>query len=610
MFRRKLSSFFTHHTPMKNRLFLLIIPFLLFGHRAFALVKYDEGRLSVGGFQLLQDLEDPRAYYYIPQYPRLATNASGDFELVFIKYVGKGGPENNGGLFHALVEFTLDEVAFAELERSLKKVMPAARLVGPVPLQEALSDGEEGVASFQVISSVLANAGGKNSLASSLVTSGHAPFLPGSKAALAAKLSQEGATLLWETFQGGTSDISIGLSGVYEAYVKAYNAVVTAEVSTVYTHLSQIMNDQEGYTREQIRDITDKLVQNQMLKIEVFDRSKGLSVNAGDMDGLLTIVTNKLIELMFDAKTGWAQKPPQETAVEQGQIPVRQERGFFANVFGGHDNAAYVTDHQFVIKSRKDIRVNTFYLNLSKATTIKVPVYTAGNLSGLYRALQDRDKYFRIVNLDDPDFQKRAVTFQVDGTFAESFNDVLNFATVSFRKVYGDDRYDVTSDLVFKRDDLAKGVDFQNIEYPRLGQQNASWLDYEYRISWSIKGDNKTIVFPPGDQWLKSKEPSVSLTPPFAKRVVEIDADRQFFKEGDYRSATIRFFVILSGKAQPQKTVVLRAEDAVSTLKTALYHDKNEPVAYQVTWYSAAGKKEMPAEELKDDYLFLIPPQK
>ncbi|TAE52057.1 MAG: hypothetical protein EAZ89_09130 [Bacteroidetes bacterium] len=575
-----------------------------------ALVKYDEGRLFVKGFQLLQDLDDPLAYYYIPQYPRLATHADGSYELLFIKYVGKGGPENNGGLFHALIEFSLDAQSFSELEKELQKVVSGAKLVGPVPLQEAIDDGEEGLSSFQIVSSVLNNTTGKNALTSSVVTSGHAPFLPGSKAAVAAKLSQEGATLLWETFQRGTSDVSVSLSGVYEAYVKAYNAVITADVSTIYTHFSQIYNEQEGFKREQIRDITDKLVQNQMLKVDVFDRSAGLGVKANDMDGILTLVTNKIIELMFDSKTGWAQKPTTEVAVEQNQIPMRQERGFFANVFGGHDNAAYVTDEQFVMKKRTDIRIQKFYLNLGKATTIKVPVYTSGNLSGLYGALKERDRYFQVVNLDDPDFQKRDVNFQVDGSFTESYKDVLNFTTVSFRKIYGDGKNDVTGDLVFRREDLEKGVDFQAIQYPRLGSQGADWLNYEYRVSWSIKGDNKTIKVPAAEnQWISSKEPSIALTPPFKKKVIEIDADRSLFKDAGYRSATIRFFVVLAGKAQPQKTVILRVEDASSIIKTALYHDANEPLAYQITWYGVNGKKETAPQELKEDYLFILPPQ-
>ncbi|MEK7255068.1 MAG: hypothetical protein AAB316_10005, partial [Bacteroidota bacterium] len=356
------------------------------------------------------------------------------------------------------------------------------------------------------------------------------------------------------------------------------------------------------------RDITDELMQDQVLKVEVFDRSAALGIKSEDMQGILDLVTDKLVELMFNATTGWAVKPDREVAVEQGQIQGRQERGWFSQVFGGARDEKYVTDDQFVIKDRKDVRINKFYLNLSKSTTIKVPVVASGNLGGLFQALGKDERYFRVVNLDDPTFQKREVHFQIDGEFAESFKDILNYVTVSFKKSYGEDANDVTKDLVFKRSDLDAGTDFKVVSYPRLSVPNDDWLNYEYRISWSLKGSNTTVQLPKGNAWNKSKEAAISLSPPFSKHLVEIDADRKLFEEGGARSASIRFFVIMGGKAQPQKTVVLRSTDTENSVRTSLYHDPGEPIVYQITWYYDDGTKQLDPKELKSDYLFLVPP--
>ncbi|NKB22941.1 MAG: hypothetical protein GKR87_00795 [Kiritimatiellae bacterium] len=51
------------------------------------LVSYDEGRMQLQGVQLLRDATDPKVYYYLPQYPRLATKADGTYELLCMKYV-------------------------------------------------------------------------------------------------------------------------------------------------------------------------------------------------------------------------------------------------------------------------------------------------------------------------------------------------------------------------------------------------------------------------------------------------------------------------------------------------------------------------------------------
>lgn len=598
------------------RSFLLVLLGAFAAHPALAIPKYNEGMVTVKGVQLLQEREDASAYSYLPQFPRLAAKDNGDLEFLCLKYVGRGGAESNGGLFHALVQFSIPEEWFPELEKGLREKTgnPNARIIGAVPLLQTMKDGETNTpAGFQIVSSILTSSAGTNAFTRKMVASGHAPLLPGSKAAISALLNQEGASLLFESLQGPTSDISVTVSGHYEASVKAYNAVVTASCSTMYEHYSRLENAQGGFDREQLRKINDKLSTDKILKVDVFDRSVGLGIDTKDMQTILSTVTDKLIELMFDAKEGWAKVPPRETAVEINQIPGRQERGWFSSVFGGTEDTPYYTDNQFVLKKRSDIQVNTFYLNLSKSTTIKVPIYTSGNLSGFYDSLntgRNKNKYFRTVNLDDPDFQKREIMFQIDGAFAESFKDIFNNVTVSFRKAYGDGRDDVTADLTFKRSDIEKGTDFQNVSYPRIGMQGSDWLNYEFRTSWSLRGRTLALNNPPNaNQWVKSSAPGVTLVPPLIKRTVEVDADRVKFRDAKVTSATVRFVVMLGGKPEEQRSIVLRPVDTDNSSKVTLYYDRDAPVAYEVTWYDSNGTgKRGGLQVLTNDYLPLNPP--
>ena len=199
---------------------------------------------------------------------------------------------------------------------------------------QALENGEEGVGSFQVVSAIL-NKSENSGFSRTLLTSGRAPLMPGSKAVVAALLDEKGATLLWDSLSGPTSDVSVAIHAYYEGAVKAYNAKVTAKVDTVYTHFSRISNQQQDYTRRQLRKVVDDLQRTGDLQIDVLDRSAGLGIKADDMDGILELVTYKLIELMFDHKSGWAADPEREAAVEANQIPGRQERGFLSSVFRG-----------------------------------------------------------------------------------------------------------------------------------------------------------------------------------------------------------------------------------------------------------------------------------
>ncbi|PYQ06975.1 MAG: hypothetical protein DMF82_04870, partial [Acidobacteria bacterium] len=61
-----------------------------------ALVRYDDGRRVIKGVQLLQDAGDPNVYFYVPQFPRLATRADGTFELLCLKYVDPTGAASGG----------------------------------------------------------------------------------------------------------------------------------------------------------------------------------------------------------------------------------------------------------------------------------------------------------------------------------------------------------------------------------------------------------------------------------------------------------------------------------------------------------------------------------
>ena len=581
-------------------------------HCLFGIVRYDEGRRVIDGIVLLQDSETPTDYFYLVDAPRLAVKEDGTFELMCLKYVGTGGPETNGGLFHALIEFSLEPERVAEIERKLREDVPGARIAGPVPMLENMRDGEEGLAGFSVVSSILADTEGELPLTKSIVNSGHCPLLPGSRAAIAAKLSQEGATLLWSSFQGSTSDVSVSVNGYYEAVVRGYNAIVEAEASTVYEHFSQVFNRQSGYDRTQLRQATNDLIQDQTIRVDVFDRSAGLDIKTDDMQAILDLVTNKLIELMFDAETGWAKVPPTEATLDQGQIRGRQERGAFAQFFAGSGDQAYVTDNQFVMKDIKDVRTNKVYLNLSKSTTIKVPFYSTGNIRGFYDLFGEDSPYFRVINTDDPDFNHREVLFQLDGSFSSAFSEILNFVTVSFRKAYTNGQATVTKEVVITGKDLKEGKDLQAVVYPALGLTGDQLLDYDYRLSWSFNGESGTVNRPRDpEQWLHGQLGAISLKPPFAKSLVEMDADLEGFTAKGMQAATVVFFTVLNGKPQIQKRVVFRAADAENRQRVALYHDDGEVVAYQVSWKPADGSdgRTTPIRELTDNYVYLAPPQ-
>ncbi len=617
---------------LRRSLLLFLLAISSFAHGQ---VKYDEGAVYTQGLTFLQSSQDSTHYYYLPQFPRLSVQPDGSLSFLCLKYVGDK-VESSGGLLHALVDFTLPDSIVKMYETELRKIVPSARLRGPVPLLETKNDADDNVRpGFEVISGILNNKEGKDAMTRSVITSGYAPFTPGSQAAIAALLSPTGTTLLWSSFSGPTSDVSIAVNGYYEAVVRAYNAVVSAEMNVIYTHFSTISSVQQGYDKTQIRKITDELIKSGGIKVDVFDRSSGIGIKGGDMEAILSVITNKLTEIMFNTETGWSKESPrvdpnlgfnpkgyqgQKSGINEvigtigevatdiiGALPVI---GMFSHSRKRNTNPEYMTDNQYVLKDIKDIRASKFYLNLSKSTTIKVPFHTAGNLGGLFSKLGEDKRYFRIVNTDDKDYQRRGINFQIDGDFVDAFDDIVNFVTVNFRKKYGTGQSDVTNSLIINGTDLKKGINLKEIAYPRLGITTSDWLNYEYQLLWSFKGRSKVVRYPSdAAQWIKSSDPSVSLIPPMNKEYVEIDADRQILLRDGIASAEIRFAGIQGGEQRILRTVIIRPDDKFSTNKVTLYHDAGQPVAYQVTWHSqASGEARMDLNLMTSNYVFLSPP--
>ncbi len=612
--------------PQINTILLLIFSciFCTSITSIYAIPKYDEGALIIKGVQLLQDRDDKNAYYYLPQYPRLAQKADKSFEFLCIKYNGKT-KENNGGLFHALIEFSLPEDILMTLDKELKKINKEARIIGPVPLMEnQQKEGEEVEPSFRIISAVLSSVEGKNAMTSKVISSGRAPITPGSKAAIAAQLNESGATLLWSSLQSNTSDVSVSLDAYYEAAVKAYNAVVTAKMKVFYSHFSQLSNKQAGFKKEQVRKVIDSIARVGGIDVKVFDRSASLNVKTGDMESILNVVVNKLTEAMFNLEKGWATGPNKvdykEGFREVGKLNDGEDKvvkqigdimtkGPFAGLFNGSDilNQMYVPDDQYILKDIKDIKQNEFTLNLSKEATIKVPIHTAGNIGSIYGLIGNDSKYFKIIDMNDPAFQRKEVMFMINGDHVQGFGELVNNVCINFRKKYNNGQDDVTGRLSFIYEELKKGILIKTIEFPRLGIIGDEWEQFEYQIQWNLVGDKSISIPAKESEWKSSRTSIINLEFPFEKTKILLDADKSTLDENSIKALQIRFASTLAGNKSKVKDVIIRSSETEISRTINIYHDANQAIVYQVVWFDGKSEKQDQLKQVNKSIIYLIP---
>lgn len=591
---------------------LAAVSICLAASTAAALVWYDTGQLTVNGIQLFQDSEDPSTYYYLPPAPSLAFTEDGHPQLLCMKYVDPDG-NASGGILHFLAGLDLPAERLEELEKALRKKVPGAKLAGPVRLLEPKHTGSPAqgaaaqTASFKVISAVLSS-GDEGGLTRSLIASGHAPLTPGSRAAVAANLDPKGATLLWESFSGPTSDVSVTIEAEYEARVRGYNAVVTADVTTLYTHFSMVMNQQKDYTKRELRRIVDEMYHDNVLKIEVFDRSKSLGLDSKSLESILNLVTDKLTALMFDQKSGLAKLPEKEQAVVKGQVRGRQKAGGFIRFFSGERNPKYVTDDQFVLKSRRDLKRTTFSINLAHDTTVRVPVYLTGNMRGLYDRYKDDPAIFRVVNLADPSFQVREVRFVLDGAWASRFSDLINWVSVQAHKEYGDDRPPVDRQIQLTPKEVAAGTLDGVFRYPRLGATGEDWLRYGYRVTWSLRNQGETTQ-PSGEGWEESSAPVVTLKPPLAITEAEAEVDTASMRDAGIRRAVLQVRATRFGKPATRRVAVVAPDTSEPAVSLSVATDPGAEPEVRAIWiYEDGSRKTGSWTGLGEGYVWLQPP--
>ncbi|GHA17872.1 hypothetical protein GCM10008090_29480 [Arenicella chitinivorans] len=573
---------------------------------ASAVVMYDEGREIVDGIVLLRDKEFSNDYYYLPDAPSVVIDKlSGKPKISLVKFVDPKG-DTSGGLIHFLFSLDLPPERVEAITAELQQKVPGAKVKGPVPLR-AEGDEETGGASFSVISSTVTQNTGGDSFTSSLVSSGIAPVTPGSQAAVAARLNQHGATLLWESLRQPISDISVAINASYEAALPAYRGKVFAEIETVYEHMFKIFNSQQGYSKSEVRKQVDEMVREGVIEVDITDRA-GLDVDASQLSGIMNLVTDKLVNMLFDTSQGLSALPEQQK-VPANVVEGRQKRGFLGRLFAGSGNQKYITDNQYTMREKRDVKRGTFSMVFTQNTTIRVPFNSAGNISGLYDAYANDETLFRVVALNDAAFQKRAVFFEIDPAYYQAFQDNINSVSVTFTKAYPGKRNqaDFTDEVLFNQNDVKQGTFSKSLVYPRLGLKGADWTEYEFRTLWSFRG-GATIGIPAElTKTQSSSAPSISLSPPAGLTRIEVDGDAASMVDAQIRRAMVEFEYRLLGESK-SKSVALLPQSEEILKNVSLLHDDTAPIRYRVRWYGLGGVSEQAWQVLEAPYLFLLPP--
>lgn len=564
----------------------------------------------------------PSNWYYLPTEPRIAIK-DGVPEATFVKFITDetaeaGGAE--GGLFHLMVTYGLTQDEQNELAAALKEAVPGAKLKGMVDLEPAKTGDN-----FIVTSGTLSDEG---FAPSGVLKSGYAPNVPGSKAAVAGRLSSLGAQLMEASFENTTTDLSVTFAYDYIVKTQAYKAEVRIDMDRiqdiqecVYQERDKIKTTEEsfnakgaiiggliagpigaifgGWKKETKVRIQEKdLRQSYDTLISVGAVEIKIDQNIPDAD--VSVIESSLMSMAMESFTSMQQSFATAQDLQAKRSADESEADKEANKQRARDKANSDQYSFFELKRKQSRQKGVQTFKIEKGIALYRTHSMTGNIGGFIR--EHKDKIYDEVLLNDPFFKRGAITVDLDTEALDLFEEkMINNASVRVIVPFKDEPYD--NGDVFTREDIASGGILKKFTYATRGENmTRSNCPYKYIESWSLKGGGK---WPSNPQAKCAKEMAVTLVPPIKTRRIDVEADLAEMEEMGVRGAE----VLLRHRRYGQDltdTARFRVAKGESYVEQTLFVDKDDTdVDYKIVLtHKDKGKFSTDWQPLEDDFVF------
>jgi hypothetical protein len=536
-------------------------------------ISMDRG-MRAAGLWCFPLATDPKTFVYLPSSARLATDDADRPQFSFVRYVstataGTAGQESiaeagGGGILHFLVMIDTPATAVDEAQAALRKALKddEVTLRGPI----VFADGR-----YALVSSVLVKPDAAPERR--LLASGRAPVLEGNRLAFSFDLSPEQATLLRQSMQMRTPDVSIVFDMTFTGLNEAYDADMTIDWSEVRKSQSFGAGGSIYFVGADVEVGFDDMRRNNAIRL----RSSG---SDAAMEGLLTTVYTKLLELMFrpveadrvpDGQRGGLMNALNTILDNRGALGSRQTTGFGLNV-------------AYQLKDLRSSGLST--LSFNHRSTVERHSFITFNIGDLYQRYGRDPAFFRDVSLEDPAFRQREVHVAVDGALLPEFDRYINGVTVTLRKRHQNGE-ETIRELVLTRQSLQKEGGALRLVYGWNGDDDrAAWLSYDVRTRWSFKGGGAYET-----DWTNATAPMLDLFTPYERRVVQIVGDPAVLKGRHVRAVVVEIDYPFFGERRRQ-TIVVRPEKAGEEPKVEITLPLGQQeYGYAITWQLEGSRK-------------------
>ncbi len=532
-------------------------------------IMIDKG-INAGGLWCFPDANDSLSYYYLPNEASLSLDKQKNPEFSFIRYVINSASSANsansieqaggGAILHFLIQYGTSDETISKAEQVLKEKSQndSIKLKGPIIFKQG---------KYALISSILTKDGKKQNM---LMASGNAPVLEGSKIALSFEMEPETSKLLLESFKMATPDISIVFDMQFSGLSDPFNAEMTINWSQVRKSQHIKAGAKVYFVSADLDMLFDDLRKDNAITLT----TKGEDVN---MQALINRVYEKLTDIFF-------------TQVEPEKLPSAVKEDIVSGVEGLlsklKSKSPYSISGAYKLR---DLKTSGFSkMSFNSYATVQQHHMITFNIGDLYKRYGNNKKFFKTVNMDDPDFQQRIVHVSIDGTLQNELGKMINNVTVVLKKTHEDSEQTVREVIVTPAT-LNDSLFSLKMVYGSKGDKNRmKWLTYQYRTNWKFSGGSEYTT-----EWTDAASSMINLFAPFKRTQVQLFGDPEKLKSEGVRVAIVQISYPFFGETRTKRLTWKPGEnpDDKSVYLTLPLNDEN--YNYKITWVMKDGNRKI-----------------
>lgn len=226
----------------------------------------------------------------------------------------------------------------------------------------------------------------------------------------------------------------------------------------------------------------------------------------------------------------------------------------------------------FQMKEIRTSGTKTFDFSKSLATSINQTF--SKNIGKL-----DCKACFKEVNLDDPLYKQREIVAMVDGMNATDFGQYVNFVTLSLQKKHQSGELTNDEVRIDRKNFNKEGNNFKLLYGWKGDADRNKWMDYKYKTSWSFFGG-----YAVNEDWKDGDAGAISLTPPFQRKLVDLQGDAQALKDKEVRLVNVTIFYKIGDQEQSIQTSLNPANESFAKRLDFILPKGINDYEYEITW--------------------------